>query len=244
MNPNRNYDDNSYAATAARHQQRSAADADVDTRMAFIRRTYSHLAGAIAALVGVEALLFATGVHEMLVPLMLGTQYSWLIVLGLFMAVGHIANKWAMSPKSKPMQYAGLGLYVAVQAIIFLPLIALGLQIQPTAIPAAALVTLVVFAALTAIVFISKEDFSFMRIALQVAGFLALGGIGASILFGFTLGVWFSVFMIGLAAGYILYYTGNVLHHYQTNQHVAASLALFSAVALMFWYVLSIFLRE
>jgi FtsH-binding integral membrane protein len=238
-----NHNENSYAATAARHQQ-SVADADVATRVTFIRRTYSHLAAAIGALVGVEALLFATGVHETLVPLMLGTPYSWLIVLGLFMAVGHIANKWAMSPHSKPMQYAGLGLYVAVQAVIFLPLISMGLAYQPTAIPAAAIVTLVVFAALTAIVFISKEDFSFMRIGLMVAGFLAMGGIGASILFGFTLGVWFSVFMVGLSAAYILYYTGNVLHHYQTNQHVAASLALFSAVALMFWYVLSIFLRE
>jgi FtsH-binding integral membrane protein len=238
-----NHDQNSYAATAARHQS-TVADADVATRVTFIRRTYSHLAGAIAALVGLEALLFAANVDQLLVPLMFSTQYSWLIVLGIFMGVGYVANKWALSPGSKPMQYAGLGLYVAVEAVIFLPLISMGLQIQPTAIPAAAVVTLVVFAALTAIVFISKEDFSFMRIALQVAGFLALGGIGASILFGFTLGVWFSVFMIGLAAGYILYYTGNVLHHYQTNQHVAASLALFSAVALMFWYVLSIFLRD
>ncbi|QDG54132.1 permease [Persicimonas caeni] len=238
-----NYDDNSYAATAARHYQ-TVADADVTTRVEFIRRTYSHLAGAIAALVGIEALLFAANIDQILVPLMFSTQYSWLIVLGLFMVVGHFANKWAMNPGSKPMQYAGLGAYVLIQAIIFLPLISLGLHVQPTAIPAAAIVTLVVFAALTALVFISKQDFSFMRIALQVAGFLALGGIVVSIIFGFTLGVWFSVFMIGLAAGYILYYTGNVLHHYQTDQHVAASLALFSAVALMFWYVLRIFLRE
>ena len=238
-----NYDDNSYAAAAARGGQ-SVAGADVDARVAFIRRTYSHLAGAIAAFIGLEALLFAANIDQMLVPLMLGTQYSWLIVLGLFMGVGTLANKWAMTPGSKPMQYMGLGLYTLVEAIIFLPLISMALYVDKTAIPAAAIITLVVFAALTALVFISKEDFSFMRIGLQVAGILALGGIGVSILFGFTLGVWFSVFMIGLSAGYILYYTGNVLHHYQTNQHVAASLALFSAVALMFWYVLSIFLRE
>lgn len=239
-----NHDErHSYAATAARHYQ-SVSDADVSTRMEFIQKTYAHLAGAIALLIGFEALLFAANVDQILVPLMVGSQISWLVVLGIFMLVGHFANKWAMNPGSKPMQYFGLGVYALIQAIIFLPMIAYGLHVQPTAIPAAAIVTLIVFAALTALVFITKQDFSFMRIALQVAGFLAMGGIVVSLIFGFTLGVWFSVFMIGLAAGYILYYTGNVLHHYQTNQHVAASLALFSAVALMFWYVLQLFLRD
>ena len=44
--------------------------------------------------------------------------------------------------------------------------------------------------------------------------------------------------MIGFACGYILYDTSNILHHYRTDQHVAASLALFASVALLFWYVL------
>ena len=38
-----------------------------------------------------------------------------------------------------------------------------------------------------------------------------------------------------MAAGYILYDTSNVLHHYRTDQHVAASLALFASVALLFY---------
>ena len=44
--------------------------------------------------------------------------------------------------------------------------------------------------------------------------------------------------MIAFACGWILYDTSNVLHHYRIGQHVAASLALFASVALMFWYVL------
>ena len=66
--------------------------------------------------------------------------------------------------------------------------------------------------------------------------------IAISIFFGMHLGVWFTVAMIAFAAGYILYDTSNVMHHYQPNQHVAASLALFASVALMFWYVLQLFM--
>ena len=57
-------------------------------------------------------------------------------------------------------------------------------------------------------------------------------------LFGFSLGNLFSAAMVVLAAGYILYYTSNVMQHYPIGSHVAASLALFSAVALLFWYIL------
>jgi FtsH-binding integral membrane protein len=46
--------------------------------------------------------------------------------------------------------------------------------------------------------------------------------------------------MIAYAAGAILYNTSNVLHHYRPDQHVAASLALFASVALLFWYVLQL----
>jgi FtsH-binding integral membrane protein len=71
----------------------------------------------------------------------------------------------------------------------------------------------------------------------------ALMLIVLSLAFGFNLGLAFSIGMVLLAAGYILYQTSQVLAHYDTQQHVAASLALFSSVALMFWYVIRIFMR-
>ena len=67
--------------------------------------------------------------------------------------------------------------------------------------------------------------------------------IVASIFIGFSLGLWFSVAMVVLAAGYILYNTSNIIHHYHTGQYVAASLALFASVALLFWYVVQIFMH-
>jgi FtsH-binding integral membrane protein len=64
----------------------------------------------------------------------------------------------------------------------------------------------------------------------------------ASILIGFNLGLIFSGAMVVFAAGAILYQTSNVARYYRTDQYVAAALALFASVALLFWYVLRIFL--
>ncbi|MCP4602864.1 MAG: hypothetical protein GY847_20500 [Proteobacteria bacterium] len=143
------------------------------------------------------------------------------------------------------MQYAGLALYVVAESIIFLPILYMAVYYSsPNVLPTAGMLTLTLFAGLTGTVFITKKDFSFMRAALMIGGFIALGLIVCSILFGFELGTVFSVVMVGLAGGYILYYTSNILHHYRTDQHVAASLALFAAVALMFWYILRLFMRR
>jgi uncharacterized protein len=100
------------------------------------------------------------------------------------------------------------------------------------------------FGGLTGVVFITRKDFSFMRGALMFGGFAALGFIVFSLLFGFELGMFFSYAMVVLACGYILYETSNVMLHYRTNQYVAASLALFAAVMLLFWYVLRILLSR
>ena len=82
-----------------------------------------------------------------------------------------------------------------------------------------------------------------MRMFLFWGGIVAVGAIVAAIVCNFSLGVWFSVAMIALASGYILYDTSNVLHHYRTDQHVAASLALFASAALLFWYVLRLLIQ-
>jgi FtsH-binding integral membrane protein len=168
------------------------------------------------------------------------------LVLGAFMLVSHLANSWANSSASKSMQYAGLGLYVVAQAVIMLPLLYLAEMYSEhtgaNVIPIAGALTLVVFTALTAVVFISGADFSFLRGALALGGIVALCVIACSILFGFNLGIFFIGAMLLLSGGYILYDTSNVMHHYQIGQHVAASLALFASVALMFWYMVQLVL--
>ena len=108
----------------------------------------------------------------------------------------------------------------------------------------AAIVTLSLFGGLSAVVLVTKKDFSFLRSALTVGFFIALGLIIAGTLFGFDLGLWFSVGMCVLAAGSILYQTSNLVHKYTNDQYIPAAIGLFASLMLLFWYVLSIFLSR
>ncbi|MEJ6570727.1 MAG: Bax inhibitor-1 family protein [Akkermansiaceae bacterium] len=221
----------------------------VDVRVAFIRKTYGHLAGAIAVFALLETFLMSIpGIAGTVFGLLGASSYSWLIVLGLFMGVSHFANKWAMSSTSKSTQYAGLGIYVVIEALIFLPLllIAQSMAGDNTLIMKAGGVTALLFLALTFIAFTTKKDFSFLGGMLKIVGFIALGLIVVAVIFpsAITLGLWFSVAMVIFAAGTILYSTSNIIHHYNTNQYVAAALGLFASVALLFWYVLRIFMNR
>jgi len=223
------------------------AEAPDAVRSEFIRRTYAHLAGAVLVFAALEWVLLVPlrATSERLIGTMLGSQYGWLLVLGAFMLVGWVAERWARSAVSPAKQYAGLAIYVVAESIIFLPLLyaAAYLTGDPNLIPTAGIMTLGMFGGLTMIVFVTRKDFSWMRSILTIAGFVAMGLIVCSILFGFELGTIFSGAMIALASGYILYYTSNVMHHYRTDQHVAASLALFAAVALLFWYILRLLMQ-
>jgi FtsH-binding integral membrane protein len=223
---------------------RTAAQAASNERAAFIRRTYLHLAGALLLFVVLEYLLLNASFAKALTMKMMGSHMSWLVVLGLFMAVSWVAERWARSSTSLGMQYLGLGLYVVAEAIIFLPLLFIVVFVvkDPKIIPSAGLLTLTLFAGLTGTVFITRKDFSFLRGILMVGGFVALGVIVVAMLFGFSLGTFFSLAMVALAGGYMLYHTSNIMRHYRTDQHVSAALALFASVALMLWYIILLFM--
>jgi FtsH-binding integral membrane protein len=220
-----------------------AARAASSDRALFIRRTYAHLAGAILAFMGIEALLLnvMSEATQVQVLRMMG-GYGWLVVMLAFMGASWLAQTWAQSDTSPGMQYVGLGLYVVAQAVIFLPLLIIATHfVDKTVIPTAGILTLAVFGGLTLSVFVTKKDYSFLRPILCVGSLIALGLIVASILLGgFSLGLIFSFAMVALMSGYILYYTSQVMLHYRTDQHVAAALALFAAVATLFWYILRI----
>ncbi len=209
----------------------------------FIRRTYSHVGLAVLAFIAVETLLLQWSGAGRLAYLMLNglDGYAWLVVLGAFMWVSGLADNWARSEVSSRRQYMGLDLYVVAEAVIFLPLLYLTAHFtSPDVIPTAGIITALLFAGLTFTAFTTRTDFSFLRGILGVGGFVALGVIVASILFGFGLGILFATMMVAFAGGSILYQTSNVIRHYRPDQHVAASLALFASVALLFWYVLQI----
>lgn len=221
---------------------RPVAALSVDERARFIQRTYLHLAGAILGFVAIEAFLFSSGLAFRIAEAMLGV--SWLLVLGGFMVVSWLASRAAHRADSLGKQYAALGAFVLAEAIIFVPLLVMADLYAPGTIGSAAAVTLIGFAGLTMVAFVTRKDFSFLGGLLRWGGILALVLIAASLLFGFNLGTFFSVAMIGFAGAAILYDTSNVLHHFPKDRHVAASLELFASVALMFWYVLRLFMAS
>lgn len=217
----------------------SAADSSLAERTGFIRRTYLHVAGAIAAFALLEVLIFKSGLDYTIKNMLLGSQYSWLIVLGVFMGVSYVADKFARSQTSEGAQYFGLGLFVVAEAVIFVPILGFALK-GNGALESAVMITALLVVGLTSTVFISKKDFSFMGGFLKIGFLIGLGFILCSFIFGFSLGLVFSCAMALLAAGSVLYTTSNIMHQYHPGQHVAASLALFSSIALLFWYVLQI----
>src|SRR5262245_44326912 len=189
----------------------TVATAPVNERVAFIRRTYAHLAVAILAFVGIEAALFASGLGMEILKTMFTLPGSWLALMVLFVVGGIAAQAMARSRSSVGLQYAGLTMYVLLEVVIFLPILAIAefrlpgqnLQLQ------AVVVTLAVFGGLTAAVFVSKRDFSFLGPILWVASLLALGLVFAAVIGGFSLGLVFAVAMVALAAGFIIYDTSN-----------------------------------
>jgi FtsH-binding integral membrane protein len=220
------------------------AEQPLATRSEFIKKTYWHLAGAIAVFGLLEVLLQKLGLGEMSLQIIGTSKYSWLIVMAGYMFISWIANNWAQNSTSLSTQYLGLGIYVVAQSVIFLPLIAIARAMDPNIIGQAATVTIALVLAITTVAFTLKKDFSFLGGFLRLAGFLAIGVVIASFFLPITLGFWFSAAMVLFAGGCVLYDTSNIMYHYRPNQHVAASLSLFASVALMFWYILRMFMNR
>lgn len=245
----------------------AVATLGVSERVTFLRRTYAHLTVALIgfAVVAGGMMRFMTQTSYKFSEFAFQGQWNWLAVLAAFMAVGWVADWLARSDTSRGMQYAGLGLAVIAEGVLLQPMLwvlfirfgspadfyiddaggvhfaASGLAVK--ILMESIIITLTIFIGLSATVFMTKKDFSFMRGILMIGTFAALGVILASMAFGFHLGAVFSGAMILLMAGYILYQTSLVMQHYPPTQYVAAALMLFSTIATLFWYVLRLMME-
>jgi FtsH-binding integral membrane protein len=234
---------NSYNLAEESLQPVSASPAAA--RATFIRKTYVHLLFAVLAFIGLETLLQMTPAAEVMTRSILGAgRFGWLLFMVMFVGVSWIANSWALSAVSLSKQYMGLSLYVLAEVVVFAPLLFIASQYHPGVIQQAALYTVVLFSGLTCVVFLTGKDFSFLGGILGIGMIAAIGFLVMAMIFGFTIPLLFTCLMIVLACGYILYETSKVLHTYNTKQHVAAALALFAAVALLFWYLVQLFMRR
>lgn len=222
----------------------AVAAAPADTRAAFIRKTYAHVAGAVLAFVALEAAAFKSGFADSIASAFFTVPYAGLLLMVTFIGGGYAAQYMARSATSNVTRYLGFAMYIGLWAVLCLPLIwkAENAFSGQYVAAQAGIVTLAAFAGLTLAVFVSGQNFSFLGPVLGLLSFAALGVIVASIIFGFSLGILFVIMMIMLAGGYIIYDTSNVIHVYREDQYVAAALELFADVALMFWYILQLFM--
>jgi hypothetical protein len=250
-------------SATARPIEGAVATQGVSDRVTFLRKTYAHLGGALIAFALVTAAImnYATELSLKFAGFG-GTGMNFLLIMLLFIGVNYGAQKLAMSETSRGLQYAGLGLAVVLWSFIAQPIIwfavlkfggahALTRNLSGTLTPhlsgdaalilgEATIVTLAIFIGLTVTVFITKKDFTFLRGILSVATFALIGIALASAIFGFSMGMIYSGFVIALMAGYILFQTSLILGYFRPTQYVAASLMLFTSVVTLFIHVLNI----
>ncbi len=216
-----------------------------DERVAFYKKTYTNVALGVLVFIVIEYFfLHSQTIVEFALSLTQGKM--WLAMLGGFMLATYFAEKMAISSTDLRVQYLGYFIYILAEAFIFVPILFIAIYFadSPQVISQAAILTVALFTGLTATVLLTKKDFSYLRAAITMGGFIAMGLIAAGILFGFNLGLWFSVGMIILASGSILYQTSNLIHKYRTDQYVAAALGLFASLMLLFWYILRILMSR
>ncbi len=214
----------------------------LDARAVFLGRTYGHLFGAALLFVLLEVWLFESGLAEAIARPLL--RVNWLLVLGAYMILAWIASHFAHTLRSRAGQYAALLAYIVIKAVIFVPLLTVADRAAPGVIASAGASAVFGFAALTAVAFITRRDFFFLRPLLIWGALVALVMIVVSLLFGLRLGPLFSVAMIGYAGAAILYDTSRIIHRYGTDRHISAALELFASVALMLWYLVRLFTRR
>ncbi|MEJ2129307.1 MAG: Bax inhibitor-1 family protein [Woeseiaceae bacterium] len=218
-----------------------AAEASVEDRSRFIWRTYAHVTGAIFAFVGVVAYIIQAGMVEGLLRVMVNSPF--------IMLIGFVGGSWAArwvahSAKSSAVQYAAMAALIVLYGAVFAPTIAIANAYQPGVVDSAAGITLLGSVGLIVTAMLTRKDFSFLRGIAVWGSWIALTAIAASIFMGFELGQWFAIAMIALLGITILWQTSNILHHYPTNMHVAASLELFSSIVILFMWILRFMSRE
>lgn len=216
----------------------TAAEASVVERAKFLQKTYTWV---FIGILGFCATLWAFDHVQPVRDLGLMLFRSPIVYLVVILGGAWLVHKVA---ETSPINVIAYFSWIFLLGLSAGPLVSLANATAPELVSQASLITAITFLGLTAYVFISGKDFSFMRGFLMV-GLFGLIGVGlAGWLFGFDVGIWFSVAGALLMAGYILYDTSMVLHHYPTTAHVSAAIVLVTDVILLFQYILSILMRS
>jgi FtsH-binding integral membrane protein len=233
----------------------SVAPAD---RVAFFRRTYGLVAASFLGFAGLLAVMFAgfdeaRGIGFAIVKGLGGMMQSlgsWSVILVMvaFWGGSAVAQRMAHSETSRGRQYAGLSLYVLLQALLFVPLIGMASLMThgnaSTILLPASIVTGALIVGLTATVFLTDLDFSILRAVVVIGSIAAVGVAVVAAIADHSLGIWFSIVMILLMSTTILYQTDVIRKTFGTGQHVPAAFLLFSSFVTLFFYVVRFFMQR
>ncbi len=213
-----------------------------EVRTAFMGRVYARLVAGVAAFVLIELYLFTSGLAVAITEFVFST--SWLLILGGFMVVSWLANSVALRATTPGSQWGGYLLLVAANALIFAPMLVIAEVQVPGTVAAAGQYSIAGFVILSVIAHRSARDFTWLGATLRWFGVLALVAIVIAVVTGSALGTWFSLAMIGFAGAAILYETQVILRETPPGRETVAAMALFSSLALMFWYVLRLLMSR
>ncbi len=215
---------------------------DAQVRADFMKRVYTRLVVGVAAFVLLEAFLFASGLAVAITQFVFST--SWLLILGGFMVVSWLSNSLTHRASSPGAEWGGYMLLVAANALIFAPMLVIAELQVPGTVGQAGQYAVAGFIVLSIIAHRSSRDFTWLGATLRWFGVLALVAIVLAVLTGASLGTWFSLAMIGFAGAAILYETQVILREMPPGRETMAAMALFSSLALLFWYVLRLFMER
>jgi FtsH-binding integral membrane protein len=201
-------------------QQATAAEASVAERMGFVRKVYGLFFIATLFAIGGVALGFVFP------PVMMAAaRHPW---IALIVLLGGVFGAQAVRHVPGVNLLALFG-FTTLTGVIISPAIWYFSLINPASILQAGVLTVGIFGGLTAYVFISQRDFSFLHglmwtglIVVVLAGFLNVLIVGSSAL-GFAV----AAASLLLFSGFVLYDTSNIIRRYPTNEYVAGAMDLY-----------------
>ena len=197
----------------------TAAQASVSERMGFIRKVYALFFAATLFAVG--GVLLGLSYDPLL---RFAYEHPWVM---FFAMIGGVMG--AQAVRHVPgVNLAALFGFTTLTGVVISPLIAVVSQINPGSILAAGVLTVGIFGGLTAYVFVSKKDFSFMR-GMLMTGLIVviLAGVVNIFLGASALGFAVAAATLLLFSGFVLYDTSNIIRRYPTNEYVAGALSLY-----------------
>jgi uncharacterized protein len=217
------------------------SDRTAKSRKPFLQKVYLFLGIGLFLFSLASVFLQYTPIPKSILSWYVSSSWAYLISLGLLFAFSYVSEVLARS-ENTVLQKVGLVAYAGIEALFFAPLFLIAQSVSPLIIPISLGITLILFVLLSLVAVRYADTFRKWRMIFVYGGVITLAAVVLSIVFGFTLGIWFSYAMIVFIGGAILYETATVLKDYEDDQYIAAALMLLASIITLLWYVIRVVL--